>query len=128
MHSLIALFFPEWQTFKLVFMFIGGCLTLVYLVFLIIFILLAPLEISKKKLLFYLGSIILLVMPLFALSPITPRCFYPMYVFWCLFALELVNDTLKSFKSKMGIKVINYICINYLVLVCIILYFILCIH
>lgn len=111
MYSLIALFFPEWQTFKLVFMFIEGCLTLVYLVFLIIFILLAPLEISKKKLLFYLGSIILLVMPLFALSPITPRCFYPMYVFWCLFALELVNDTLKFFKSKMSIKVINYICI-----------------
>lgn len=110
-YSLISLCFPEWQTFKLIFMFIEGCLTLLYLIALATFILLVPLQISKKKLLFYLCSIVLLTIPLCALSPVTPRCFYPMYVFWCLFVLEIVNDTLKFIKSKTSLKFINYVCI-----------------
>ena len=45
----------------------------------------------KTKLLFYLISIIVMMVPLTIVTPVSARCFYPTYVFFVLFTVEIFN-------------------------------------
>jgi len=107
-YSLGSCFFSEWEKFVLIFKALEGLLTIMYFFALVIFLLLVPTNISKDRLFFYLISIIVMTLPLLVVSPVTPRCFYPMYVLWCVFVLQLLCDCFKYIKSDFFFKVINY--------------------
>ena len=108
-YSLISQFFPDWESLTLILKYLEGCLTAIYFVALLLYIILLPNKISKNKLFFFLGSIVLLTLPLFIVSPVTPRCFYPMYIIWILFTLQLLFDCFKYIKSDKFYVTINYI-------------------
>ena len=47
--------------------------------------------------------------PLLIVSPVTPRCFYPMYILWIVFAILLVNECFKYIKFDTFYRLLNYI-------------------
>jgi len=53
----------------------------------------------KKRLLFYLISIVILICPLLLVTPIGPRCFLILYLLMTLYVLELYNYLIKD-KTK----------------------------
>lgn len=108
-YALISEFFPNWEIFKLVYKVGEAFLTAIYFIALVIFIFILPNDIDKKKLYFFLGSIVLLTLPLLIVSPVTPRCFYPMYVMFSIFVISLINECFKYIKSNIFYKSINYI-------------------
>ena len=108
-YSLIAEFFPNWEVFELVYKAAEGLLTAIYFVALVIFIFFLPNKEFKKKLYFFLGSIVFMTGPLLIVSPVTPRCFYPMYILWIIFAILLVNECFKYIKSDSFYRLLNYI-------------------
>lgn len=78
--------------------------TVVYILCLPLFVL--TLDIDKKqklKLLFILGSAYAIILPLFAVTPVGPRCLFAPYVMLIYFAAELagcIDVRLKSFMKK----------------------------
>lgn len=112
-YLLVSCFFCKWESFRFILMGIEGILAFLYFISLVLFIIFIP-NISKKRLLFYLLSIIILTVPLFVISPVTPRCFYPMYVMWSLFTLEIVNDVYNLLGNKSIFKVINYMLVLFI--------------
>lgn len=75
-------------------------------------------KIVRNKLLFYIGSIIILIAPLTIVTPLGPRCFYITYVFFILYVTELFNYlNIKNNSLFEYVKTIN--------LIILILYFIL---
>lgn len=72
-----------------------GVIAVVYYVFLLVCIANVIKDSrSRKRMLFYLISIGVLTAPLLVLSPVTPRCALPMYVFYILLMCELYSYTI----------------------------------
>lgn len=46
---------------------------------------------KKAKLVFYLVSSVVIALPLLVVNPIGPRCFFPCYIFWILYIVELLD-------------------------------------
>ena len=114
-YSLVSEFFPNWEIFELIYKMAEGVLTIIYFVALVTFIFFLPKEICKKKLYFFLGSIIFMTLPLLIVSPVTPRCFYPMYVLFSVFAIILVNECFSFVKSDYILKLFDYVLIGIIV-------------
>lgn len=109
MYSLISEFFPNWEIFGLIYKVMEGILTGIYFIALLVFILFIPNNVLKKKLYFFIGSIILMTLPLMIVSPVTPRCFYPMYILWIIVCLLLVLECFRYIKCEEFYKTLNFI-------------------
>lgn len=86
-----------------------------------IFVLLFIVIFDKKvkiKLIFYLISIALIAGPLLVVNPIGPRCFFPTYILFVLFGIELFNY---AFIDKIN-SVRNVIFIKYFIIIFISIY------
>ncbi len=74
--------------------------TALYALSLAMFVLTLPVEKEQKaKLMFILGSVVVLFAPLCVITPIGSRCFFMHYVMYIIFALELLS-LLKANTSK----------------------------
>lgn len=108
-YALISEFFPNWEIFELIYKAAEGLLTSIYFVALVIFIFILPCNINKNRLYFFLVSIVVLTLPLLIVSPVTPRCFYPMYVLFSIFVMCLIKECFKYINGEFFYKGINYI-------------------
>lgn len=70
----------------------NGLYSIVYYIAIFISILFVENKESKKKLIFALFSIAVLTAPLFVVTPIGGRCFFPMYVLWIWIVIEFLNN------------------------------------
>lgn len=50
----------------------------------------------KRKVIFALGSILVLTAPLFVVTPIGGRCFFPMYAFWIWITVEFFQNVVEE--------------------------------
>ena len=67
---------------------------------------------TKKFLWVLLASMIILDLPLMIVNPISPRCFFPMYVLLCMFILgcfKFIDLPKWSFKLTAGILIVSFI-------------------
>ena len=76
--------------------YVNGCFSIVYFLAILGSTLLIQDLAKKRRLLLYLFSIVMLTIPLFVVSPIGSRCFFPMYVMWILVALEFFSSIIKN--------------------------------
>ncbi len=86
--------------------YIEGLLALLYLF--VIFVSLLFIFKEKKilfKLLFIYLSIAIMTAPLFIVTPIGSRCFYPMYIFFIIFISIILNELLQN----VNINILNYL-------------------
>ncbi|MGN0978667.1 MAG: DUF6056 family protein [Faecousia sp.] len=87
-----------------------GIFTAISGLFLILFIILSAIQYKKlHKILFLIGSILLVVVPLVAVTPVSSRCFFASYVLFILLFLELCSflplDNIQPEKIKMAMKI-----------------------
>lgn len=96
-YSCISFIYSEWQILaKFTFAF-DLVMTATYFIACVYFILTSKMDaLFKKRAIFWLISIAILVAPLLFVNPIGGRCFYIIYIFQILFAMELL---VKSFKD-----------------------------
>jgi len=67
---------------------------------------------NKAKLLFYLGSAVILIGCILIVTPIGPRCLFASYVFFCLLAMALLSVSVQSGRIKLRMaKEIIAICV-----------------
>ena len=60
-------------------------------------------KITGHKLLFIVGSLIVLNIPLILVNPVSPRCFFPAFILMCMFIIECLNRlTLNRRVSYLG--------------------------
>ena len=83
------------------------CITI--LMFVIFFI---DAKSAKRRMIFTLISIVVMTLPLFVVTPIGSRCFFPMYTLLVLFVADLMNCLLKTFNYKDVIHSIEKILIS----------------
>lgn len=89
-YGIIKSMNPEWSLFLKYTKYFEGIFSIVFYLALISFVFYFIEDKAKKiKLLFLLGSISILVGPLFVVKPIGPRCFFVTYVIFNLIVLEL---------------------------------------
>ena len=80
-----------------------GAATIVYVLALIVFLFILPLELNKKvKLLFILGSVGCMIAPLLVVSPISSRCFFASYVMLIYLAMELYSLFDEDIKEQLA--------------------------
>ena len=72
----------------------------------------------KKRLLFYLVSIIILIGPLLLVTPIGPRCFFILYLLMMLYVLDLYNHLVKD-KTK---ELVNSYLLLFIILIIVYLF------
>lgn len=84
--------------------YINGLFSIIYCLTILISAFFISNKTRKERAIFYLLSIVILTGPLFVVTPIGSRCFYPMYLFWILTTLEFFNDLVKE-----EIKLLNNI-------------------
>lgn len=87
-----------------------GIFTAISGLFLILFIILSAIQYKKlHKILFLLGSILLVVVPLVAVTPVSSRCFFASYVLFILLLLELCSflplESIHPEKQKMAMRI-----------------------
>jgi len=75
---------------------------------------------KKKRVIFALSSILILTIPLFVVTPIGSRCFFPMYILWIwvvleFFDLALVDKDILVLKTILVGATLTFLC--YLLLV-----------
>ena len=63
----------------------------------------------KQRMIFYISSIILMTLPLFVVTPIGSRNFFPTYIILILFVCDLLNYLINKYNLSINLKVINYI-------------------
>lgn len=91
-YSLISSFI---SITNLTFIYIQGILTLVYIGAVLIEIYYLNLRTSlKKQLYFILGSILVIVAPLFIVNPLNARCFFPTYILLIIFSALLLKEAI----------------------------------
>lgn len=111
-YCLISNMNSEWKILLKYTKYFEGIFSIMYYIALILFVLIFIEDrVKKSKLLFLLGSITILVGPLFIVNPIGPRCFFGTYMIFMLIVLELF-DCIKI-KESIGLpKVIISIIIS----------------
>lgn len=67
---------------------IHGSLVIIYILAIFISALFVKEQARRNKIIFALGSIAMLTAPLFVVTPIGSRCFFPMYILWIWIVLE----------------------------------------
>lgn len=77
---------------------------------LILFIILAAIQYKKlPKILFLIGSILFLIVPLVAVTPVSARCFFASYILFILLFLELCRflplDSIHPEKKRLAMKI-----------------------
>ena len=71
---------------------------------------------KMKKFIFCLISILLITLPLFFVTPVGPRCFFPTYVMFVSFALSIIDYLNIKFDYQIIKFIITVLIIFYLVL------------
>ncbi len=96
--------------------FIEGILILVYAVAIISIIVVAISNSEKKKrMLFEIGSIAMISLPLLIVKPIGPRCFFPTYALFVLVAAEFLDLITEKLKIDLQwiFRVASYVIISF---------------
>jgi len=89
-----------------------GIFTFVYGISLLLFVIYFINDnVRKRRMIFTLLSIIILTLPLFVVTPVSSRCFFPMYILFILFVIDLLDYILKSKKVLQTELYINKIII-----------------
>ncbi len=76
--------------------YISGILTIVYFICIFLSAFFVKDKLRRYRIIFALLSIIVLTAPLFVVTPIGGRCFFPMYAFWIWISLEFYLNNLKE--------------------------------
>ena len=99
-------FIWEWKSIELI-------VTVAYLLAWVVFLFTLPVGTENKaKLLFYLGSAVILIGCILIVTPIGPRCLFASYVFFCLLAMALLSVSVQSGRIKLRMaKEIIAICV-----------------
>jgi hypothetical protein len=79
----------------------------------------------KQRMLFYIGSIILMTLPLFVVTPIGSRNFFPTYVIFILFVCDLLNYLINKYNLLVNLNVINYVLLP---IICVLMIYLLAIY
>lgn len=95
--------------------------TLAFIFAWVVLVLIIPVTYNKRlKLLFILGSVGCMIAPLFVVTPIGSRCFFPSYIMQIYFALELYSLVGEKNKNRVSR------CLKYFGLICGLSYLYLC--
>lgn len=76
-------------------------------------------RIERNKILFSLLSILVLTAPLFVVTPIGGRCFFPMYIFWIYITLQFYLNAVERESEFLKVLFLSCICLFYLLLGCV---------
>lgn len=91
----------------------NGIFTMVFCIALLMFVIFfIDSKSAKRRMIFTLISIVVMTLPLFVVTPIGSRCFFPMYTLLVLFVADLMNCLLKTFNYKDVIHSIEKILIS----------------
>ncbi len=127
-YTFLTIINPTWEIMLRYTIYFEGLLTILYFISIIVIVLITVLDKEiKKKLLFYLLIITLMVDPLFVVTPIGGRCFFSTYIIFIIFVLELINYVIsdKTFAYIFTLSLFVSIAIgSYLLNVYLYLYFV----
>ena len=86
---------------------------LYWIIIFVIILLLIKDKKTKFRMIFELCSIVVMAAPLLVVKPIGPRCFFPTYVFFVIFAVDLFNYVFMKDNKKIDnySYILKYICI-----------------
>lgn len=90
MYNLILTLNPFWDIVSNVNIF-NMINSIIWYIFLILFVCLFIEKNRRFRMLFLLASIFIMIIPLLVVNPVGPRCFLPMYLFYIMFILDLID-------------------------------------
>lgn len=121
-YGLINIIVPNWNILLRYTKYFEALYSIIFYISILIFIIIfIDNKILKTKLLFYFGSILILIAPLFVVNPLNQRCFAAPYIFFVLISNELINYLLKDIKDNEFLSIIKKILIT--IIVCIFVFF-----
>ena len=122
-YSLVSLLIDKNSEYDVLIIYIDGILCFLYIVSFIYLTFTLPKSFkSKKRLICIIISIFVLLIPLLFVEPISPRCFYPMYILELMFSLILLKEC-SVFINIKKIKIIGYYVCKFLLFSVLINYF-----
>lgn len=107
-YQLLSFVNPDWQIVLKYTNYFNGIYTMLFYISIVIITFITVNDKTiKYKLLFYLFSIVIMTTPLLVVTPIGPRCFFPMYILFILFVCTILNYLMdnKTININLSVKI-----------------------